>query len=696
MMAWSGNPRATINSVWQWIAYAAMFFLARQWMVSLVAQRAFCTAMLALAVALSGLGYYQYFVSMPETRARYLEDPAEAMRQANLGEHADPQLRELFRNRVMSVEPIATFALTNSLAAFLTPWLVLGAGAAFIAVRHSAHAKFQEIGRADNGLSRKWITRPGKASNQPRVHQGEVAPHPPRSRRMLLGWLVALVVIGGCFFLTKSRASWAAASCGIALAVYCGREGASRSSWRLVVLVAIGVVAMVLGTLLVGGLDVQVLSEAPKSLLYRLEYWQATAQMIRDHPLWGVGVGNFQNYYTSYKLPQASETVADPHNFLFEIWATAGTPALGAFLLILATAAWRFRRGGAASDEVRQSVEPAREPQPSEDDGSPLAVYLGALVGVLLAYPLGLAAQYPPDPMFLITGVPLGVACAYLIDPWTRQGALPPVLIAVAIAALLLNLMAAGGIGFAAVATSFWLMLAFVLNGRGESDSVRVVGQGWCTGLALAALGLIAACYATAYRPTLEASALMHEAADAVTLGRMEEAKDKYLAAAQADRLARDPWKELASLALRQSLGANAPQALEDFENAWQEAVRRDAHSFALWKMIGDWYTEAYRATTQPALLQSAVDAYRQALSLYPNNARLHAELAWRLALAGDAAGAATSADTALRLDQRHPHQEYKLGNFPAPLEFDADNLEHLAKKLRKLDEDETGASLGP
>ena len=53
---------------------------------------------------------------------------------------------------------------------------------------------------------------------------------------------------------------------------------------------------------------------------------RATAAMIADHTLLGCGPGNFQEHYARYKLPQASETVGDPHNFLLEIWATAGTP----------------------------------------------------------------------------------------------------------------------------------------------------------------------------------------------------------------------------------------------------------------------------------------------------------------------------------------------------------------------------------
>ena len=42
----------------------------------------------------------------------------------------------------------------------------------------------------------------------------------------------------------------------------------------------------------VAGLDVQVLSEAPLSVRYRLEYWRSTAAMIADYPLFGCGPGN--------------------------------------------------------------------------------------------------------------------------------------------------------------------------------------------------------------------------------------------------------------------------------------------------------------------------------------------------------------------------------------------------------------------
>ncbi len=91
-----------------------------------------------------------------------------------------------------------------------------------------------------------------------------------------------------------------------------------------------------------------VLGRAEKSFGYRLQYWQSSLDMIAAYPWVGCGPGNFQDVYTRYKLPEASEEIADPHNFLMEIWATAGTPAALAFLAVLGCFAVGVRGRGSA------------------------------------------------------------------------------------------------------------------------------------------------------------------------------------------------------------------------------------------------------------------------------------------------------------------------------------------------------------
>ena len=50
------------------------------------------------------------------------------MREAGLNYPPGTPLRDLFEKRLKNREPLATFALTNSLAAALAPWLVVGLG----------------------------------------------------------------------------------------------------------------------------------------------------------------------------------------------------------------------------------------------------------------------------------------------------------------------------------------------------------------------------------------------------------------------------------------------------------------------------------------------------------------------------------------------------------------------------------------
>ena len=78
-----------------------------------------------LAVALAGYGLYQYAYEMPSMRTQYQTNPDRSLRDAGLWFPPGSPERGLFESRIANKEPLATFALTNSLAAFLTPWLVM-------------------------------------------------------------------------------------------------------------------------------------------------------------------------------------------------------------------------------------------------------------------------------------------------------------------------------------------------------------------------------------------------------------------------------------------------------------------------------------------------------------------------------------------------------------------------------------------
>lgn len=57
----------------------------------------------------------------------------------------------------------------------------------------------------------------------------------------------------------------------------------------------------------------------------RLIVWQSGWNMIKDHPIAGVGLGNFREYYLkAYKLPEVTQNLSHTHNNLMQICVEAG------------------------------------------------------------------------------------------------------------------------------------------------------------------------------------------------------------------------------------------------------------------------------------------------------------------------------------------------------------------------------------
>ncbi len=178
------SARPALNMVFEWVALGTIFLLTRQLVRTPRETRALVAAMVALATVLASYGLYQVFIGLPATRAAYAENPDEAMRA--LGQWLPPGSveRQQFENRLASSEPLATFALTNSLAGFLAPWLIVG-----LAV---------------------WLS--------PLVRRGRAADTPAGRRS---GWsgltimhsiaiAVCLAAIAACLVLTKSRSAYLA------------------------------------------------------------------------------------------------------------------------------------------------------------------------------------------------------------------------------------------------------------------------------------------------------------------------------------------------------------------------------------------------------------------------------------------------------------------------------------------------------
>jgi O-antigen ligase len=537
-----------------------------------------------------------------------------------------------------STEPIGPFALTNSLAGYLAPTLILVLG-----------------------LARQM----GRTMVRQRMWQGILV--------MALAALVAALLLA-CFVLTKSRAAYLATAMGV-LALAATRA-IPRRWWRWCGAAA---AVLALGVLLLaslGGLDRQVLTEAPKSLLYRMQYWQASWGMIAEHPWFGCGPGNFKDAYTQYKLPEASETVADPHNFLVEIAATAGIPVALLSLMAAAAVIWQVRRTQRETrgDEPVVQTAPASDADDSPDDASLVrTVYVGGLAGCLLAYPAGWAGGQTPDLAMLWTLVPVFLVTLWLLHPWVVRGRLPATTLLIAVGTLLVNLLAAGGIAFPGVAGLLWLLVALALNaaetGSGDVTSDTwlspvgpVVNRGVIAGAAAAAVALVALGYVTLYRPVLAGQIFAAQLADALE-GRMNATQITAACrqAAQADPWWAEPYERWAAIAHQQWLAHPTPERLDEFNQAVAGARERNRWSSSLARSEGDWLLAMYHGSRQVQLLQRAAEAYTRAVALYPNSGTLRAQLAWTWYLLGDRQQAAALAAEALQLDEQMPHEELKL-----------------------------------
>lgn len=633
------NGRHALNAHWLVLGYALTAFLLRQTVRTARESRSLVAAMIWLATLLASFGLYQYFYSSPLQRIEYERDPQKYLAENRISTDVDSPEAQHFRNRVYSVEPLATFGLTNSLAGVLAPWLLAALA----------------IGSANVWSRQQWPA---------------------------VAWLgVAALLMAACLILTKSRTAYLATFAGVVLlGLFGGASARWRLNWKIPAGLAGVVVILGLAAVFFGGLDAEVLSEAPKSILYRLEYWRASARVIAQYPIFGCGPGNFQEAYAAFKLPQASEMPADPHNFLLEVWATAGTPAVifaVALLFAFATDIAVAQRGGSAAQES-DDLEAVAAPE--------WLVLAGACIGLLLASPIAAAVTFPLAPVsdnlsalpvVWLLGAPLLAATWWLLLGWMRGGQLPLAAVVIPQIVLLINLLAAGAIVFPAVISTLLVLLpialqlaAIPLNAPAEQPSSRrtlsMPGQinpprAVALVVLLAAVVMAMNCLYTDFYPVLNGRQALDDALYRLQVQDFRNAPAAVVAAAAADSLSPEPRQLLGDLLFGRWETSQTDQDWEAFVEAANSYRSSNPRHHVAWFTRGNWFLMAWKKSHRPENLTEAIEAYREACLRYPNHALYHAQLAWTLHLAGDEKSAQAEAATAYELDQKMPHQELKL-----------------------------------
>jgi|GEM_PF-3532311 hypothetical protein len=653
-----GDVQAAYDTAAFWAGLAAWFSIvrtvtSRSTQVANDVRRALGIVLLSTAAGLATHAWYQYAVSMPRDRMQYQANPEAVLQQLGLDPTPGSIMRQRFEDRLNSTEPLATFALANSLAgALLAPLLIC---VALLMAR-----------RAEPPADKQRLAQP-----------------------IIL--LALLLLLTSVLVLTKSRTAIIAAVLGSAALAFdrwsvSGTDkqgqGISRRT-RGWIAIAIAVLA-VGGTVALWRSDQLVILEAPKSLAFRLQYWRSALRLIGQHPLWGVGPGNFQSAYGRVREPLASEVIADPHQWWLEAAATGGLPA--AWLLLAALAVPLLPR--------RSPSQSPEHPRRSNTSYCGVAVLVGALLALPVATLLGPAWNTPLDWEAWIVALPVAVVAAGLLGwlklpvPALASGVLtghlsgPLALIALAI---LLHLSGAGGLTVLGVAVPLWLLLALTSTmgapreptPADESRNFAVDGLGrdptWgrirllLSGVLLIAL---AATYWSCFRPSVRSQSLTLEGQLRARLGApVPDVAAAFQAAAAADP--RSPelamqWQQWAMLAV---LEQDDPGRRSVLETADQRAVRTDPRSAALRLALGQRYLHLFQRWGRSDDLRRAASFCEEAAERLPTGTIETIQAAVTLQAAGQAAGdqaarrAARWAAVAEEISRDTPHPDQRVEN---------------------------------
>ena len=657
VVATLGDKRAAVNVAWEWFGVGIVWFVLRSRMASASFREAFVRASIVTGIVLAGLGLWQHYVSQPQLAAEY--GPLFDRLRTASGQEAEAIQRKLaaagiptsgpgltlFEKRLRdSREPMGLFGLANTFGGCLAVWLVMTFGESLAAWRS---------GRA------RW--------------------------RLVMPLLSAGLIVW-CLLLTKSRTAAIGAGCGAAM-LLAGSWSPTLRLRRVMLYIGVGVglLIAVVGLLFqLGGLDREVLSEAPKSLAYRLQYWQATSHLVADHVWLGVGPGNFRPHYLKYKLPEASEEIADPHNLFFDVAATGGVVSLiGLVMLIGLTLSARGRDEQlAVADASRDSLVETRRPSRWEAAWS--GDWLAGL-GPLLAFAGLLTLSGVWEDRLLV----LAFAWYPVAWVWQHMAERGPTaerdrirLAFAGFVVLTVHLLGAGGIAMPAVSQLLLALIALSLAPTTASDANPSLRSSWMFAVIGIGLMLAATVFAwTALVPVTNGQ-WWQAKGDRLLLSREDRsgAEAAYRAACLADDWSAEPWRRRAELAFERA-AADHFRSNESFEAAVKlllAANDREPDNFQGLRTLGNWWMARWRVTHNRDDARQAADWLRRASDSYPTNASILAELAVALDAGGQRGDAVKIAQRAMTQDELNR----KLGHVDRYL------ADELVTRLRLLGEE--------
>ena len=661
VIAGEGDKRLALNMLWEWFSLAVLVSTLRQTLLTESARDRFRQVIVTFGMALAVFGIWQHYYWYESNIAEYeaLRSELTELEAASslTAEQAERRLdllvqfqsdniplqepqRGLFELRLKdSKEPLGFFALANSFAGVLVVVTVLLAAGLLQSLLAAVQTPRDKTATDPQSSFRDWLIE----------NSVQVA---------------CLVVVGFTLLLTKSRTSFVGAAAGVVVASLLCLAGLRKEALKRVLPVAaVGVLlvaVLVGGAFATGSLDIEVLTEAPKSLEYRLQYWRGTAKVIVAAPWFGVGPGNFRPHYLQHKLAETSEEISDPHNFVLDVVANAGVPGALALLLLAGV----LLRNGLAlvrSNRVGPGTETSDlQTKQTENDAPSVTLVVVLAVGIVFAWQF--VAEAALNLRLLSTGaVAIGTCLVADRLSFTKKAApgsgLSAIACLAAISALLVHLLAAGGIAMPAICGCL-LVLAILAEPVAPAATARSadVSQPRVILLVLAvalATGF-AACLKTAFIPVIQSTtALRSGDFEGTRHSRFDRARRLYANASEADPFSPEPLMRLSDVSFL--LWEQRPGADEYFGEGVSfalEAQKRNPHSGFYAYQIGRRHRQLHLRTRDSAAADSAVEWLGKALEKYPTHPLWNAEFTLALHEAGRKEAAREAARKTIQLDK--------------------------------------------
>jgi hypothetical protein len=352
-----------------------------------------------------------------------------------------------------------------------------------------------------------------------------------------------------------------------------------------------------------------------ETMAVRMEYWSATAKLLADHPLLGVGPGNFGTVYPQYMPATAAEQITDPHNLFLEAWASAGLVGLAGLLLVLGAFLWRqlpLLRDPAAllQEEAPPGQASSETPEtpatpPAEKPAEPYVrweFYVGGAIGLVLSFALVAIGRSTDE--IIAEGIRSGGrSILWFMAFALMEGVIWPtrfrsLFLTVGVLALVANLLVSGGIGFPSVAGLLMAALALALNSP-LPRPVRLVERYGTISTAVpfpALFALVLVYIVGVFSPTTTAAAYIQAS---TIRGEIYDTDQNVISIQRKRQVANEPWRGEFNPAFRVLASIRAPLFEAQKADPW------DPRTPAL---IARWTSRMWEVTPIPGTRPSFPD----------------------------------------------------------------------------------------